>query len=158
MLIVIRMQHMEDYLMIKIFAVLFALQTILSPLPVWEPATEDVEAIARTLYGECRGVETVAEQEAVAWVILNRLDAGYADTVLGVVSAPGQFAGYSPEHPLWPELVEVARRVLRMHHREHLGGCVDRVLGPEYLWFSGDGTRNWFRDAYGGGNLMVFGG
>lgn len=144
--------------MTKIFSVLFAIQTILSPLPSWQPAAEDVEAIARTLYGECRGAETVAEQEAVAWVILNRLDAGYADTVLGVVSAPGQFAGYSPEHPLWPELVEVAERVLRMHHDEQLGGCVDRVLGPEYLWFSGDGVRNTFRDAYVGGNLMVFGG
>ena len=142
--------------MIKIFAVLFALQTILSPMPSWEPASEDVEAIARTLYGECRGAETVAEQEAVAWVILNRLDAGYADTVLGVVSAPGQFAGYSPEHPLWPELVEVAERVLRMHHREQLGESVARVLGPEYLWFSGDGMRNWFRDKYTGGTYITF--
>lgn len=142
--------------MTKIFAALFALQTILSPLPSWEPTTEDVEAIARTLYGECRGAETVAEQEAVAWVILNRLDAGYADTVLGVVSAPGQFAGYDPAHPLWPELVEVAERVLRMHHREQLGGCVDRVLGPEYLWFSGDGVRNTFRDKYTGGTYITF--
>lgn len=144
--------------MIKIFAVLFALQTILSPVSSWEPAAEDVEAIARTLYGECRGVETVAEQEAVAWVILNRLDAGYADTVLGVVSAPGQFEGYSPEHPLWPELVEIAERVLRMHHAEQRGESIARVLPREYLWFSGDGVRNTFRDAYGGGNLMVFGG
>ena len=141
--------------MIKIFAVLFALQTILSPLPSWQPAAEDVEAIARTLYGECRGVESEAEKEAVAWVILNRLDAGYADTVLGVVSAPGQFAGYSPEHPLWPELVEVARRVLTLHHREQLGGCVDRVLGPEYLWFSGDGERNYFRCEYDGERVTV---
>lgn len=144
--------------MVKLFAILLAATTILQPLPSWQPAAEDVEAIARTLYGECRGAETVAEQEAVAWVILNRLDAGYADTVLGVVSAPGQFAGYSPEHPLWPELVEVARRVLTLHHREQLGESVARVLGPEYLWFSGDGMRNWFRDSYGGGNLMVFGG
>lgn len=141
--------------MIKIFAVLFAVQTILTPLPSWQPAAEDVEAIARTLYGECGGVETVAEQEAVAWVILNRLDAGYADTVLGVVSAPGQFEGYSPEHPLWPELVEVAERVLRMHHREQRGGCVDRVLGPEYLWFSGDGKRNYFRCEYEGERVTV---
>ena len=142
--------------MVKIFAVLLAATTILQPLPSWEPASEDVEAIARTLYGECRGAETVAEQEAVAWVILNRLDAGYADTVLGVVSAPGQFAGYSPEHPLWPELVEVARRVLTLHHREQLGESVARVLGPEYLWFSGDGMRNWFRDKYTGGTYITF--
>lgn len=142
--------------MVKLFAILLAATTILTPVPEWSPAAEDVEAIARTLYGECRGVETVAEQEAVAWVILNRLDAGYADTVLGVVSAPGQFAGYSPEHPLWPELVEIAERVLTMHHREQLGESVARVLGPEYLWFSGDGVRNWFRDSYGGGTYITF--
>lgn len=144
--------------MVKLFAILLAATTILHPVPSWEPAAEDVEAIARTLYGECRGAETEAEKEAVAWVILNRLDAGYADTVLGVVSAPGQFAGYSQEHPLWPELVEVARRVLTLHHREQLGERVARVLPLEYLWFSGDGERNTFRDAYRGGNLMVFGG
>lgn len=141
--------------MIKIFAVLFALQTILSPLPSWEPAADDVEAIARTLYGECRGAETEAEKEAVAWVILNRLDAGYADTVLGVVSAPGQFAGYSPEHPLWPELVEVAERVLTLHHLEQRGENVARVLPREYLWFSGDGVRNYFRCEYDGERVTV---
>lgn len=144
--------------MVKLFAILLAATTILTPVPEWSPAAEDVEAIARTLYGECRGAETVAEQEAVAWVILNRVDAGYADTVLGVVSAPGQFAGYDPAHPLWPELVEVAERVLTLHHREQLGESVARVLPSAYLWFSGDGERNTFRDAYGGGNLMVFGG
>lgn len=141
--------------MIKIFAVLFALQAILHPVPSWSPAAEDVEAIARTLYGECRGAETVAEQEAVAWVILNRLDAGYSDTVLGVVSAPGQFAGYSPEHPLWPELVEVAERVLTLHHRDQIGIAVERVIPSAYLWFSGDGERNYFRCEYDGAGVMV---
>lgn len=139
----------------KVFTVLFALQTLLSPVSTWYPAAEDVEAIARTLYGECRGVESEAEKEAVAWVILNRLDAGYSETVEGVVSAPGQFAGYSPTHPLWPELVEIAERVLRMHRAEQRGGCVDRVLPREYLWFSGDGERNYFRCEFDGERVMV---
>ena len=141
--------------MVKIFDVLLAATTILTPVSSWEPAAEDVEAIARTLYGECRGAETEAEKEAVAWVILNRVDAGYADTVLGVVSAPGQFAGYDPAHPLWPELVEVARRVLTLHHREPLGLSVPRVLGREYLWFSGDGVQTYFRCEYKGAGVMV---
>ena len=141
--------------MVKLFAVLLAATTILTPVPEWYPTTEDVEAIARTLYGECRGVDSEAEKEAVAWVILNRLDAGYADTVLGVVSATGQFAGYDPAHPLWPELVEVARRVLTLHHREQLGISVPRVLGREYLWFSGDGERNYFRCEYDGERVIV---
>ena len=141
--------------MTKLFAILLAASTIFTPVSTWSPADEDVEAIARTLYGECRGVPTEDEKEAVAWVILNRLDAGYADTVAGVVSAPGQFAGYSPSHPLWPELGEIAERVLRMHHDEQRGGCVDRVLGPEYLWFSGDGVRIWFRCEYDGERVTV---
>lgn len=141
--------------MVKLFAILLAATTILTPVPEWSPTAEDVEAIARTLYGECRGAETVAEQEAVAWVILNRVDAGYADTVLGVVSAPGQFAGYDPAHPLWPELVEVARRVLTLHHREQRGENVARVLPSAYLWFSGDGVRNYFRCEYDGERVMV---
>ena len=139
--------------MVKLFAVLLAATTILTPVSSWSPSTEDVEAIARTLYGECRGAETEAEKEAVAWVILNRLDAGYADTV---VSAPGQFAGYSKEHPMLPELVEVARRVLTMHHREQRGISVPRVLGREYLWFSGDGERNYFRCEYDGERVTVY--
>lgn len=142
--------------MLKIFSVLFALQTILTPVPEWSPTTEDVEAIARTLYGECRGVDSEAEKEAVAWVVLNRLDAGYADTVLGVVSAPGQFAGYNPGHPLWTDLVEIAERVLWMHHAEKMGIDIDRVLPREFLWFSGDAVRNYFRREYVGEHTMTF--
>ena len=142
--------------MVKLFAVLLAATTILHPVSSWKPATEDVEAIARTLYGECRGVDSTAEKEAVVWVILNRLDAGYSDTVLGVISAPGQFAGYDPGHPLWTDLVDIAERVLWMHHAENMGITVERVLPRDYLWFSGDGMRNTFRDAYGGGNAMTF--
>ena len=142
--------------MIKLFAILLAATTILHPVSSWQPASEDVEAIARTLYGECRGVDSSAEKEAVAWVVLNRLDSGYADTVLGVVSAPGQFAGYDPDNPLWTDLAEIAERVLWMHHAEQMGIAVERVLPREYLWFSGDGVRNTFRDAYGGGNAMTF--
>ena len=142
--------------MVKLFAVLLAATTILTPVPEWSPATEDVEAIARTLYGECRGVESETEKEAVVWVIMNRIDAGYADTVLGIVSAPGQFAGYDPGHPLWTDLVNIAERVLRMHHAEQMGIAVERVLPREYLWFSGDGVRNTFRDQYRGGNEVRF--
>lgn len=141
--------------MVKLFAVLLAATTILHPVSSWEPATEDVEAIARTLYGECRGVDSEAEKEAVAWVIMNRLDAGYSDTVLGVVSAPGQFAGYDPDHPLWTDLVNIAERVLRMHHAEQMGVDVERVLPREYLWFSGDGIRNYFRCDYNGTGVVV---
>lgn len=117
--------------------------------PEYIPAQEDVDALARTLYGECRGVPSKMEQAAVAWCILNRVDAGYADTVLGVVAAPGQFVGYSPYHPVTDELAELAADVLERHWREQQGETeVGRVLPADYLWFSGRDGRNWFRAEY----------
>lgn len=117
------------------------------------PAQEDIDAIARTIWGEARGVADPAEQEAVGWCVLNRLDAGYADTVLGVVSAPGQFAGYDPAHPVTDEFAEMAREILVAHWRESQGERdVGRVLPKEFLYFAsrGDG-RNYFRTEYRGG-------
>lgn len=42
-----------------------------------------------------------------------------------------------------------------VHHREQLGISVPRVLGREYLWFSGDGEKNYFRCEYDGERVMV---
>lgn len=140
--------------MVKLMAVLFALQTILAPVADLPPQ-EDVEALARMMYGECRGVESREEKAACAWVVCNRVDAGYADDVIGVVSAPGQFAGYDPEHPLEPELLGIARDVLIQWRREKLGLDAERVLPAGYLWFSGDGVRNYFRCEYDGEGVTV---
>ena len=42
-----------------------------------------------------------------------------------------------------------------LHHREQLGIDVDRVLPSAYLWFSGDGVRNYFRCEYDGEGVTV---
>lgn len=115
------------------------------------PDKEDVEAIARTLYGECRGIPSDMEKAAVAWCVLNRLDAGFEDTIIEVVSAPKQFVGYDPDHPLLPNLVTLAEDVMIRWHREKEGEeNVGRVLPPDYLWFTGDGSHNWFLSEYRG--------
>lgn len=113
--------------------------------PVWTPDPAEVEAIARTLYAECRGVTSVAEQAAVAWCILNRVDdPGYPDTVLGVLEQPYQFV-YRADAPVLPELEALAMDVLTRYHREKSGEpSVGRTLPAEYLFFDGDGSRNWF--------------
>ena len=107
----------------------------------------DAELIAKTLYGECRSCSKL-QQAAVAWCILNRAD-HYGMSVEDVVTSPGQFAGYSAKYPVLPELLELAEDVLRRHAMEQLGAVeVGRVLPEEYLWFSGDGRENYFRNAY----------
>lgn len=106
---------------------------------------EEAEYIARTLYGEARGCSAY-EQEQVAWCILNRVDdSRFPGTVQEVVMQPGQFYGYSPEHPVWDSLYALAWDVLDRWQAEKTGEESGRNLGPEYLFFSGDGTHNYFR-------------
>lgn len=115
---------------------------------VWKPNSTDVEYIAKTLYGECRGVSSETEKAAVVWCILNRVDtSGYAcgTSIEYVVTFPGQFQGYSPDHPILPSLASIATDVLIRWHNEKSGQTdVGRVLPAEYLYFVGDGKHNYF--------------
>lgn len=109
---------------------------------------EDVEYLARTMWGEARGC-TVTEQAAVAWCVLNRVDdSRFPCTVRDVVTAPYQFAGYLPENPVDVELAALAVDVLSWWYA---GDDTGRVLPREYLYFSGDGVRNIYTTEYHGG-------
>ena len=108
----------------------------------------DVIALAQMLYGEARGC-TVDNQMKCVWCVLNRVDdPRFPDTIIGVVSAPGQFHGYSPDFPVWDELKEVARDVLTRWSMEKQGADVARELDKNAVFFTGDGTTNWFREVY----------
>lgn len=108
----------------------------------------DVVAIAKMLYGEARGC-TVNNQIKCVWVVLNRVDdARFPDTIIGVVSQPGQFYGYSPNFPVWDNLYAVALDVLTRWSMEKQGAEVQRELPSGYLWFTGDGKTNHFREDY----------
>lgn len=110
---------------------------------------EEIDALARTIWGEARGVSNKAEQAAVAWCVLNRVDAGYGATVLEVVSAPGQFTGYSIYYPVTDELAELAKDVLTRWYREKDGETdVGRTLPSDYYYFNGSDGRNWFRKEF----------
>ena len=108
----------------------------------------DVIALAQMLYGEARGC-TVDNQMKCVWCVLNRVDdARFPDTIQGVLSQPSQFHGYSPDFPVWDELYAVALDVLTRWSMEKQGVTVERELPNTYLWFTGDGTTNWFREVY----------
>ena len=112
----------------------------------------DAALIAKTIWGEARGCSE-AEQEAIAWVILNRVDTdgyGMGRSIEYVITFPQQFAGYSPDNPIEPELYDLALRVITDWQNGGEG------IGKQWLWFTGDGKRNTFRDAYEGGNTKTF--
>lgn len=115
------------------------------PTP-WEPEEVEVLALARTLYGECRGCSEL-QQRAVCWCIFNRVDdPRFPDTVLGVITQRSQFFGYSASNPVWDSLYDLAHACLVDWH---CGG--NRVLEPEFVFFHGTGRINVFTTEYGGG-------
>ncbi len=61
---------------------------------------DDFTVFARTLWGEARG-EPELGQEAVAWVIVNRLRSAYrgARSLTEVCRAPRQFSCWNPSDP-----------------------------------------------------------
>lgn len=114
--------------------------------PIYTDA--DITALAQMLYGEARGCSLDNQQKAV-WCVLNRVDdARFPDSIIGVVSQSGQFYGYSTDFPVWDNLYAVALDVVQRWAAEKQGAEVARELGSEYLWFTGDGVKNWFRAVY----------
>lgn len=108
------------------------------------------EMIGRTIWGEAGGIDSTAEQAAVAWCILNRVDA-WGQTIEEVVTAPGQFYGYITWGDCPQEFIDLAADVLTRWEAEKYGVVgIGRVLPAEYLYFHGDGERNHYRTDYNG--------
>lgn len=109
----------------------------------------DIVLCAKLLWGEARGVKSKAEKAAVIWCVLNRLDAGYASTIEGVITARGQFTGYRKSNPVTDELYGLSRDVLMRYYLEKAGiQNAGRTLPKDYLWFTGYRGRNRFRNKY----------
>lgn len=115
---------------------------------------EEVALIAKTLYGEARGIASDMEVAAVAWCILNRVDAkGYAcgNSIEYVVTFRNQFHGYNESYPITERLERITRDVLDRWYAEKDGSKVSgRVLPAEYIYFVGSGGHNWFTTEYQG--------
>lgn len=119
----------------------------LEPEVVAKYNSYEVTLVCQTVYGEARGCSR-EEQMLVVWCICNRVDY-FGTSVEQVVKAPRQFHGYNPEHPVTDEIRSVVLEVLDAW----CGGQEALVYEPyattsEYLFFSGDGVHNWFREEY----------
>lgn len=107
----------------------------------------EITLAAQTVWGEARGCSR-DEQKLVVWCICNRADVR-DQSVEEVVTAPHQFAGYDPDHPVEPEIVEVVEAVFQAWARNEEA----LILPPyattsNYQYFGGDGEHNWFREEY----------
>lgn len=116
-------------------------------VPAADPA--DMRRLAQMVWGEARGVELKVEQEAVIWCVFNRIDDPRFPDTIAEVCTHSQFHGYDPDNPVEPELYDMALRVWNEWNRLHLGDpTAVRTLPVEYVYFHGDGERNWFRTEY----------
>lgn len=119
-----------------------------TPTITWYYTEEDVITMAKVMYREARGVDSITQIACVGWVACNRVDAGIGDTITEVLTAPYQFA-WTPNTPVEEWLVEIAEDVLQKWSIEKsTGEYCGRVLPAEYLYFHGDGVINWFRTEY----------
>lgn len=108
----------------------------------------EIKAVAQMLWGEARGC-TRDNQIKCVWVVCNRVDDDrFPDTVMEVVTQPCQFFGYDESYPVADELYAVALDVLTRWSYERQGVPVRRELGRSFMWFTGDGTTNHFREVY----------
>ena len=119
--------------------------------PEYTVTNAEIEMLAKTIWGESRGCSKL-QQSAVAWCILNRVDAGWG-TIAQVIKSPGQFHGYHKSFPVEEEIKTLVEDVLHRWMLEKTGcGNVGRTLPSEYLYFSANryGTGNVFRNNLGG--------
>lgn len=106
----------------------------------------DAVALAQMAWGEARGCGREGQAQTM-WCVLNRCDR-WGGTPLQQCSASGQFYGYSAMNPVTDELYALAVDVLTRWDMEKAGQAVIRELPNTYLWFTGDGTENYFREKY----------
>lgn len=127
---------------------------------LYAPTDEEFEIMAKILYREARGVKSKAEQAAVIWCILNRVDDGqWGDTIKEVATYPGQFA-WIPDTTVDQELLMLVADVCERWNLEKAGAIdVGRTLPSDYLFFhsNGDHMENLFTQVYKGTDYWDWG-
>lgn len=108
----------------------------------------EINALAKMLWGEARGVKSTTEKAACVWVVLNRVDDDrWPDNVIDVLEQPLQFSGYSYKFPVEDWARELAADVYdRWTDERETGQDSGRVIPSDYFYWRGsrDG-HNYFR-------------
>jgi len=127
---------------------------------------EDLRLLAILVTNEAGGIDSKTEKSQVVWSVLNRVDSPeWPDTIQGVISQSGQYAGYRKSGNYFPDCYEISRDVLNRWLLEKsietsLGeGAnpdVGRTLPKTFLYFNGANGHNHFKrtengETYSGG-------
>ena len=110
--------------------------------------TNAQDLLARTIFGEARG-EGRAGMEAVAWVVMNRVNSSrYPNTVAGVVFQEWQFSAFNTNDPnrikllsvtsedaVFPaaqqeQMAELLPNATRFHFPGNHRSCIHALYGP----------------------------
>lgn len=131
------------------FTMVVSVEDITDVMEQLKEYDDELDMLAKLVYAEARGIRSKAEQAAVIWCVLNRVDAGFSKgTISSVVRARSQFA-YSSKKPVKKGFRNLARDVVIRWLLEKQGvEDVGRVLPKDYLFFAGRGGHNWFRKRY----------
>lgn len=116
----------------------------IEPLEEKPFSDEEVEAIVRTLAGECYD-DKMADKRKVVEVIVNRVSDGrFGENVIDVVTAKGQFAGYwNQSRPVSESDIQIAEETLTDWYANDCKALSD------YLFFcAGPDRENIFRVKY----------
>ncbi len=119
-------------------------EIITEPLEEKPFSDEEVEAIVRTLAGECYD-DKMADKRKVVEVIVNRVsNGGFGENVIDIITAKGQFEGYwRQSRPVSESDIQIAEETLIDWYAN------DCEALSEYLFFcSGPNRENIFRSEY----------
>ena len=112
----------------------------------------EINALAKMLWGEARGVKSTTEKAACVWVVLNRVDDDrWPDNVIDVLEQPLQFGGYSYKFPVEDWAREIAADVYdRWCDERETGQDSGRVIPSDYYFWRGEKgcKHNWFRKTF----------
>lgn len=110
----------------------------------------DIADLANVMHSEANGLST-REVAMVAWCVLNRVDIGQG-TIHSICNS-NQFTRRGNK----TKYAWLAEDVLKRYYLEKSGvENVGRVLPKDYLYFTGDGKHNYFRNSFRGSKVLYF--
>jgi hypothetical protein len=112
-------------------------------------ADNDMEILAKCVYGEAGGM-LPEEQRLVVWTVFQRVDDGrFGASIKAVITAPAQFTGYAPDKPVVGAILALCEE----EYAKWKSGaepplCPPYAKSAPYLYFLGYDGHNWYRAEY----------